>query len=181
MGTLVLNGATSGSTTLQPTDATTQTITLPTGNVTLSFNGPAFSAYMGANQNISAATTTKISFNSKDFDTASCFDAVTNYRFTPNVAGYYQINLYVDFNSTGNDPPYGTIYVYKNGSPYKQFRNGVSTTTYVVGGPSMSTIVSMNGSTDYLEFYGNGASGGSGQYYFGASFTGVSGALVRAA
>jgi hypothetical protein len=35
MGTLVLSGATSGSTTLQPTDATTQTLTLPgqTGNL----------------------------------------------------------------------------------------------------------------------------------------------------
>lgn len=35
MGTLVLNGATSGSTTLQPTDATTQTITLPANSGTV--------------------------------------------------------------------------------------------------------------------------------------------------
>ena len=35
MGNLVLNGATSGATTLQPTDATTQTITLPANSGTV--------------------------------------------------------------------------------------------------------------------------------------------------
>ena len=35
MGSVVLNGATSGSTTLQPTDATTQTITLPANSGTV--------------------------------------------------------------------------------------------------------------------------------------------------
>ena len=38
------------------------------------------------------ATNTKIVFNAKEFDTANAFDSTTNYRFTPQVAGYYQFN-----------------------------------------------------------------------------------------
>ena len=51
--------------------------------------GPAFSVYLSSTQTISNATTTKIQFNAKEFDTNSNFDATTNYRFTPSVAGYY--------------------------------------------------------------------------------------------
>ena len=54
--------------------------------------GPAFSAWQNGNNNISNQTSTKVTLNNKEFDTANCFDATTNYRFTPNVAGYYQIN-----------------------------------------------------------------------------------------
>ena len=60
MGTLVLTGATSGATTLTPTDATTQTITFPgaTGTVMVSGNMPAFSAYLNSSQSIANATFT---------------------------------------------------------------------------------------------------------------------------
>jgi hypothetical protein len=67
--------------------------------------GPAFRAYNNANQNITASTFTKVLLQVEDFDTASCFDNTTNYRFTPTVAGYYQVsgsvfhNVSADFTS----------------------------------------------------------------------------------
>ena len=47
MGTIVLNGATSGATTLVPTDAVTATLTLPgvTGTILNSGTQPVFNYY----------------------------------------------------------------------------------------------------------------------------------------
>ncbi|MEZ7974073.1 MAG: hypothetical protein QMC48_03480, partial [SAR324 cluster bacterium] len=39
-----------------------------------------------------STTNTKIILDTEEFDTNNCFDSTTNYRFTPTVAGYYQIN-----------------------------------------------------------------------------------------
>ena len=59
-------------------------------------NGPAFYAYRTATQTgIASATFTKIQLNVELFDTNSNYDNVTNYRFTPTVAGYYQVNFSV--------------------------------------------------------------------------------------
>ena len=109
MGNLVLNGATSGATTLTPTDATTQTITLPANSGTVvtsassgavsqamlaagvAGNGPAFRAIGITGQNPSFGVNTKVVVDSAVFDTASCYDT-SNYRFMPNVAGYYKVN-----------------------------------------------------------------------------------------
>jgi len=66
-------------------------ITLPavTGTAMVSGNMPAFSAYANTNQTTSASyVATKVQINTKEFDTNNNFDATTNYRFTPTVAGY---------------------------------------------------------------------------------------------
>ena len=54
-------------------------------------NGPAFSAYQSTAQSLPQNVITKIQFQTKEFDTANAFDAVTNFRFQPLVAGYYQV------------------------------------------------------------------------------------------
>jgi hypothetical protein len=41
---------------------------------------------------ITSNTFTKVQINTEEFDTNSNFDSTTNYRFTPTVAGYYQVN-----------------------------------------------------------------------------------------
>ena len=121
-------------------------------------NGPAFSAYYGTGSTaISNNTLTKVPFTSKDFDTNNYFDATTNYRFTPLVAGYYQINTLVyQGGATGET----VNSIYKNGSPWKIINdnNITSANTYrLLGG---SALVYLNGSTDYIEIYTliNGAS-----------------------
>jgi len=150
---LVLQSSGGGQITIQePTTASNFTQTLPaaTGTVMVSGNQPAFSAYLPANQSISNDTFTKVQASTEEFDTASCYDSVTNYRFTPTVAGYYQINGCVGFSAGITGQAIATIY--KNGS---EFKRG-SQIGALTNNPSISVtaLVYLNGSTDYVELYG---------------------------
>ena len=158
MASIVVSGETSGAITLSaPSVAGTNTITLPaaTGTMMVSGNMPAFSAGPNATHSINAGTWTKMQYNTEEFDTNSNYDASTNYRFTPTVAGYYQINGCAE--SGGNSASgYFLVAVYKNGSAFKYGQNYKSDTS---SGPSASiaTLVYFNGSTDYVELYAIGA------------------------
>jgi len=147
MSSVVISGDTSGAITLAaPAVAGTNTITLPAaaGTVQVSGNMPAFSANLNANQSISATTFTKIAFNAELFDTANAFDSTTNYRFTPQVAGYYQLNA----GSTVNGTITGLyILIYKNGSNIARTFTGTS--AYA----NISNLIYLNGSSDYVEVY----------------------------
>ena len=159
MGALVLTGDTSGSVTVNvPTVAGTNTATIPaaTGTVMVSGNMPAFSAYQSSAQTISSGTNTKIQFQSEEFDTNNNFDSTTNYRFTPTVAGYYQVNLsFVPANASRVTEV--QILLYKNGSVYKSGTDLTSSATFII---SMSCLVYLNGSTDYIEGYIYALNGG---------------------
>lgn len=148
MSSISLNGDTSGSIILAaPSVAGSGTLTLPTGTATLGIQGPAFSAYQSSNQTLSGGVLTKIQFQTEEFDTNNCFDSTTNYRFTPTVAGYYQVNACVASNGNGGEV---LVAVYKNGSNYKF---GVDPVNYTVQS-TVNCLVYLNGSTDYIEIYG---------------------------
>jgi len=150
MSSIVISGDTSGAVTLTvPATAGTNTVTIPasTGTVMVSSNMPAFSAYQNSGQSISASTFTKITCNTKEWDTNSNYDNATNYRFTPTVAGYYQVNGVIGFTSSVRTNSVAAIY--KNGSIYKTLSQ-IDANFYIVGG---SSSVYLNGSTDYIEFY----------------------------
>ena len=113
-------------------------------------SGPAFSAYRGtSNQSFSTTTFTKVQLNAEDFDTDNCFDPTTNYRFTPNKAGKYQMNTTLKV--SGGSSVRNIIAIYKNGSNYLR----VSDDTTGGSNPtaSASVLIDMNGTTDYLELY----------------------------
>ena len=188
MASLVLNGNTSGSVTISsPAVSGTTTLTLPTTSGTVltsassQVTGPAFSAYLSAGtQSVTANTFTKIQMSSELFDTNSNFDSTTNYRFTPTTAGYYQINLSLFCDYTGAPISNGVSAIYKNGSIIHR----TNMTSVFYGNLNCNAVISMNGTTDYLEFYGLVA-GGSGQQFLGvnsgSNYTYVTGALVRSA
>jgi len=127
---------------------------IPTANgtVMLSGNMPAFSYYLGTNQSISTATFTKVQINTKEFDTANAFDAATNYRFQPTIAGYYQINGQVAGSATTATRIIS--FIYKNGTNYKAGSDILVPTGGVSFRSAVSTVIYLNGSTDYLELYG---------------------------
>jgi hypothetical protein len=134
-------------------------------------NGPAFSAYASAaGSGVSSYVFTKFLFDAEMWDTNSNF---TSSRFTPTVAGYYQINSTIQ---------YGTVFagfasIWKNGADTKR---GTWSTSANLQEVSVSGIVYLNGSTDYVEIYGyQNVAGNIPQY--GASVTFFDGALVRAA
>lgn len=133
--------------TVATTLAVTGVSTLTGGFTVGATAAPAFSVYLSGNQTVSSAAFTKIAFNSEEFDTASAFDSTTNYRFTPLVTGYYQFNL--SFFTSGGTVCFGNIY--KNGSNVVAgSRTDVATTS----GSMLSYLIYLNGSTDYVEFYG---------------------------
>ena len=183
MSSVVLSGDTSGTVSLTvPAVAGTQTATFPaaTGTVMVSGNMPAFSAYGNTNQIVSSSTWTKVQLNAKYFDTANAFDAVTNYRFQPTVAGYYQI--------TGNSGNYSTssalttaqTSIYKNGA--QLYTTAAVTSSTVTLNTPVSGLVYLNGTTDYVELYGY-VTASAGALFATSSFTTMymTGAMVRSA
>jgi hypothetical protein len=187
MSKIALSGNASGTGTLtiaSPNTNTDRTINLPDSNGTIlttatpgvPVNGPAFSAFKtnGATQAISAATFTKVTLGSESFDTASCFDT-SNSRFTPTVAGYYQVSGYINLNTARTTC---IVSIFKNGArnyPECSIGSLSANSTLVASG-----IVYMNGSTDYLEMYAYSDSG-TNTIRDEASNTAFSGALVRSA
>ena len=119
--------------------------------------GPAFSAYVPNNtQSLVTNTFIKIQFSTIEFDTASCYDNVTNYRFTPTVAGYYQVNLTVGFG--GSATGFGLVSIFKNGS---RFRDGTIIPNSNLGPLCVaSALIYFNGTTDYVEGFAYQTSGG---------------------
>jgi hypothetical protein len=113
-------------------------------------NGPSFAAYQSSAQTLSSTTFTKINFQTEEWDTANCFDSVTNMRFTPNVAGYYQVTAGV---ATAASATGVILKLYKNGSSYKiLYYNGYGSYANSNGGYG-AAMAYCNGSTDYLEIY----------------------------
>jgi len=140
--------------------------------------GPAFSAYLGSNQTVTSGVYTKVTLNTERFDTNNNFDSTTNYRFTPTVAGYYQINYAVYGIASGAMTAIISA-LYKNGTVYEYGVIGSVTGNqqYV-----SSTLVSMNGSTDYLELYASVSAAGTVTVSAASGATSyMSGALVRSA
>ena len=172
MADIIVAGNTSGAITISaPLVAGSGTLTLPTGTDTLvgkattdtltnktltspvitgatitvaSTAAPAFSAYRSGNQATTSNTYTKVQLNVENFDTNNNFDSTTNYRFTPTVAGYYLCTGQIQ--TTGGT--YVETDIYKNG-----VSNGLSQISGAWGIPT-TQLISMNGSTDYIELYG---------------------------
>jgi len=136
----------SGSLTLQgPSTSSTQTVTIPdaTGTMMVSGNMPAFSAYSSAAQSISSSTYTKVTFDTKEFDTNNNF---ASSRFTPTVAGYYQFTAGIQVAATTTTQ----LVFYKNGAVFK-YGNQCASISYVTN--NSTALIYCNGSTDYVELY----------------------------
>jgi len=153
MSSLVLSGDTSGTVTVSvPAVAGTNTVTIPAGTGTVMVSGamPAFSAYLGNNQSVTSGAVTKVTLNAEIFDTNNAFDSTTNYRFIPQIAGYYQVNAVVRISGTALTEAQAIIY--KNGSGYCNGGYNVYAAQSTIF-CTVSTLVYLNGSTDYLELY----------------------------
>lgn len=128
------------------------TLPVANGGTGATVLGPAFSAYVGTAQAVSSGTYTKVACNVEEFDTANCYNTST-YRFTPNVAGYYQFNGQTE-NVTGGGLRIFVMF-YKNGSEIKRGNDlGLPSGNWGNGGGMVANaLVYCNGTTDYVEFY----------------------------
>ena len=108
---------------------------------------PAFSAYMTSSQTITSSVSTKAAFNLKEFDTNSNYDT-SAYRFTPTIAGYYQVNASYRYDAS-TVPSRAIISIYKNGSEFKRGNDIGNNSTEGVA----SALIYCNGTTDFIELY----------------------------
>jgi len=162
---------------LQLASGTGNLVTVPsvTGTAMVSGNMPAFSVYGSALVTMSQNTFTKVTFDTEDFDTNNNF---ASNRFTPTVAGYYQIEAFIYFSVTATGGGFASIF--KNNSRYCDGTNFNSTNGNDIVA-TVAAVVYMNGSTDYIEIFGYqgySATAGVGSNNYLRKFCGY---LVRAA
>lgn len=167
MSKVALSGNASGTGTFtiaSPNSNVDRTLTLPDASGTIlttatagvPVNGPAFSASRITNQTVTSNTSTKVQLVDEQFDTNNSFDNVTNYRFQPTVAGYYQFSHAVVGVANGGTLQAANSQLFKNGSEVlKLFLTGSFTYPTAVNEACStgSMVVYLNGSTDYVELY----------------------------
>lgn len=128
-------------------------VTNPWGDNTAA-NRSAASAYQSTAQSLSAGVTTKLQYQTKNWDYQTEYDNTTNYRFTSKKGGTYLVTASMYLTNPASNDPF-TLAVYKNGSQYAVINNGVAINgaNYMVLG---STVVQLN-ANDYVEIYGYSA------------------------
>jgi hypothetical protein len=127
-----------------------------------------FQACLSADQAVTAATLTKVVFNTEVADSGGYYDNVTNFRFTPLVAGRYRVSATVRITcSTGATAGTQLVKILKNTTEYSNSKfispNANNTETSL----TTVTTVAMNGSTDFLEVWAQNP-GTVGQVFGGA-------------
>jgi len=112
----------------------------------------SFYAYQSsAGQVLTTGAQTKITLDGEKFDTNSEFDSSTNYRHTPTVAGKYCYSAAVYVQAVA-DNKYVALYIIKNGGSegFQAIGDTNSSQTVI---PFVCGVLSMNGTTDYVELY----------------------------
>tara|TARA_R100001443_G_scaffold114479_2_gene130576 strand:+ start:125 stop:703 length:579 start_codon:yes stop_codon:yes gene_type:complete len=122
---------------------------------------PRFQATIsGSNQTINNNAETVIAFNNEVFDEGGCFNNTSStvtlngistpaYSFAPNVAGIYLVSAR-QFNQTGTGSYYDIGYLYKNTTlidEHQRLDGFGGNINHVV-----TKMVSMNGTSDYLNY-----------------------------
>ncbi len=121
----------------------------------ISVANPAFRVYLNTDTTISNSTDTKIPFDAIRYDVGGYFDNVTNYRFTPLIAGYYNITMGCQ-SATALDIDDHISWIYKNGAQETQSRmhlSGLTNDDLHASVIVVKDIIHFNGVDDYVEFY----------------------------
>jgi len=130
-----------------------------------SVNTPAFEAYLSSTQSISDGVSTKVNIDTENFDTNSNF---ASNKFTPTIAGkYFVYGSVVGYAGALTDLISSQAMIYKNGSYHAGGETNYNGNLIQRSYNTVSTIVEMNGSSDYVELYGfvNGNAGGGESFY----------------
>jgi len=151
----------------------TNAMTISSGGVVTQPNNPMFKATGADNIALTNNTFTKVQFNSEEFDVGGYYDSTTNYRYTPQVAGKYLIygRVYITYASEATENLY--IAIYKNGTAAQQFARSDDSSLY--GSVQISSLIEMNGSSDYVEIYTKTSSSTNAVYYSGGTLGEFSG------
>lgn len=153
----------------------TQLMIMP--NVDMANVRADFQAIQNTPQSFGVSSTTQVLFGTVNFDLSSSFSSST---FTPQIPGYYQINILVTVTESGS-PGDNTILVLLQ-------KNGVSIgeavrldTDSLISAHSfeLPALVPMNGSTDNIQVFFQNASSTATYISSGSFTTQISGFLVK--
>jgi hypothetical protein len=150
--------------------------TIITTGSTFAGTGPAFAAYATVNQSITSASFTKITFGTEIFDTNNNF---ASSRFTPTIAGYYQISsaTRVEAGASGEF----ILSIARNGTiVYRGLDNSLISANQFAG-LNASALLYLNGSTDYVEMLVYQSTGSSKNITGEPEITWMTGFLARSA
>ena len=131
-------------------------ITDASGN--LSFATPKLPhAFVFMDSQYFTTSPTKMGFNSSTTNDQSFGVTIdrTNKRFTPTIGGVYQVVTQLNFTrtSSGSNVEY-KVYQYKNGSEFAR-NQSYQYSTSMTDSTSCLSLMSLNGTGDYVEFYAN--------------------------
>jgi len=142
-------------------------------------SGPAFRAFRNTSaQSVTAATWTKVQLNGETFDTASCFDSTTNFRFTPNVSGYYSLLATLLGEVEDATTKFVSVAIYKNGAVVAQGTKAIGQGS--AGVAVVNDLIYFNGTTDYVELFGFISAGNVNENFInGTDITYFSGVWIR--
>lgn len=143
-------------------------------------NIPTFYAYRATStQSISNATHTTVGFNTVKYDTCNGFDT-TNYKWTPNVAGYYWIATAVDMAVGSGSMTVTSLDIRKNGTRFSTVGSTWISSGMTENAPAGGGLIYLNGTTDYVTVTAYIA-GTSPVIYYGDNWVFFTGFLVKAA
>jgi hypothetical protein len=160
MSKIALSGNASGTGTFtiaSPNSNSDRTLNLPdeagtvltTATPGVPVDGPTFRAQKTSEQSpLSISAWNKVTWPVESWDVGPCFDTA-NSRFQPSVAGYYQINTILELSYGSGGPSYWNAAFYKNGAEYGANAIEISDVATI----TLSDMVYMNGSTDYVEVF----------------------------
>jgi hypothetical protein len=161
LGNLAAGAGTIPPANLGSGSASASTVLYGNSTYASAFPGPILAVHNTATQSIGSGVTAQRTFGSVDEDSGGYFASNT---YTPLVAGWYYVTYMDSIVANGSATSF-SLMIYKNGSSY------ATTSTFGTAvdegdpiGLVASTIVFLNGSTDYIQFYiGIGSGGGTAQ------------------
>jgi hypothetical protein len=110
---------------------------------------PVFLGYQTATQTVSDSIPANIAIDTELIDTDGGHSNTTNnYRYTATVPGTYLVLGCATF--AGNTTGYRRAFIYKNGTATASSGSHAMQTQSVVAATQTSTVVTMNGTTDYV-------------------------------
>lgn len=181
------NGGTFAGNVTMSSDLNVDTIKNTSGTTAININSngvvttpakPMFKAKGGSNISLANNTWTKAAFNSESFDIGSYYDPSTNYRYTPLVAGkyFFYAKAYITWASAATEQI--DIAFYKNGSLETQYGRYDAQTDGNYGHVGISSLIDMNGSSDYIEVYVRASTSTDAKLYINGEHGEFSGYLV---
>jgi len=127
---------------------------------------PAFHALLSANQEgLSDGATTRINCNTEILDSDNAYDNSSNYRFTPQTAGKYFVYAQVMADSDGTANLVDMdLEIRKNNTTISKSTMNFSNNNIRLATINSQAVISLNGSSDYLDVYVYVNTGDGGNY-----------------